>query len=193
MKKMKYIVVGVIVICFLVGITIKINSLINDRAQEQAVKQTEHYLAENYPQLKYEIQGVDSDTDYGHHGNFKHAVTVQNTETMETFDVYYDKNIAQMEDSFKLEKIEDYLIQVIQPQIENYVVEHFGEPRYVYVTYYIELGKPMIVVTFNENQADITQNDFDTFVAHLQQNLGLDHANVIVDYWMRESSFNLEY
>ena len=193
MKKLKYIVVGVIVICFLVGITIKIYPLLNERAQEQAVKQTEHYLAENYPQLKYEIQGVDSDTNYGHYGYFKHAVTVKNTETMETFDVYYDKKMAQMEDSIKLEKTEDYLIQVIQPQIENYVVKHFGEPRYVNVTYYIELEKPMIVVTFNENHADITQDDFDTFVAYLQQNLGLNHANVIVDYWMRELSFKLEY
>lgn len=57
----------------------------------------------------------------------------------------------------------------------------------------METGKPMIVVTFNGNHEDIMQNDFDTFVTYVQDAIGLDHANVIVDYWTRDLSFNKDY
>ena len=98
-----------------------------------------------------------------------------------------------MEDSIKLEKTEEYLTNDVKPKIEKYIAEHFGETRYIDVSYYMETGKPMILVKFEENHEDITQNDFDTFVTYLQETIGLEHANVIVDYWNREVLFQKDY
>ena len=192
-KKFTYILGGMIIIALFVVLAYILSPIYKEKEQEKAIKQTEYYLAENYQDLKYEIQSIDSSTDFKHYGYFKHAITVQNTETKEKFEVYYDKKMDRMEDSIKLEKTEEYLTNDIEPKIEAYVEQHFGEVRYIYVSYYMETGKPMIVVRFNDNHKDITQTDFDTFVTYVQDTVGLDHANIIVDYWMKSLSFNKDY
>ena len=187
-------ILGVIIIIALLIVLAYIKSPIyKEKKQEEAIKNTELYLAENYQDMNYESQNVDSSTDFGHYGYFEHAVTVQNKETKETFDVYYDKSMDRMEDSIKLEKTEEYLTNDVKPKIEKYIAEHFGETRYIDASYYMETGKPMIHVMFEENHEDITQNDFDNFVTYIQETLGLEHANVIVDYWHGEVSFQKDY
>ena len=62
-------------ICFAIS-----GPIYKEKEQEKAIKQTEHYLAENYQDLKYEIQSIDSSTDFKHYGYFKHNITVQNAE-----------------------------------------------------------------------------------------------------------------
>ena len=189
-KKFAYILGGMIIIALLVVLVYIKSPIYKEKKQEEAIKHTELYLAENYQDLNYEILSVDTSSHYGY---FEHAVTVLNNETKETFDVFYDKNMDRLEDSIKLEKTEQYLTYVIQPKIERYIEQHFGETNYIYVSYYMETGKPMIVVEFNENHKDITQADFDTFVTYVQDTIGLDHANIIVDYGTRALSFNKDY
>lgn len=188
-----YSVGGMIVIVFLVFLAIKFNGFSNEKDVERAVEHTRDYLEQNYPVWDYEILGVDSSTDFRHYGYFEHAVKVQNKETNEIFDVYYDKKMDRMEDSNKIEQIEQHLTLHVTPKVETYVAQHFGETRYIYVTYYMETGKPMIVVTFNENDPVITQAEFDAFVTYLKEDIGFEHANVIVDYWMKAVLFDLEY
>ena len=189
-NKFIYILSGIIIIALLFVLIYIKSPIYKEKEQQKAIKQTEQYLTETYQDLNYEILSVDSSRHYGY---FEHAVTVQNTETNETFDVFYDKNMDRMEDSIKLEKTEQYLTNEIQPKIEKYIEEHFGETKYITASYYMETGKPLIVVTFNENHKDITQTEYDTFVAYLENTLGIDHANVIVDYWNRALTFNKDY
>lgn len=192
-KRFKYILGGIIVLILLVALAFKINEILNKKEQDEAIRQTQHYIAKNYQDMKYEIQTVSSSTDFKHYGYFEHEVTVQNMDTNETFIVFYDKKMSRMEDSINLEKQEEHVEREITPKIEKYVEEHFGDTRYIYVTYDIAIGKPMVVVMFNKNHKDITQTDFDTFITYLQETIGLEHANVIVSYWTRELSFNLEF
>ena len=189
-KRFMYILGGIINIALLVVLAYILSPIYDEKKKEEAIKQTEFYLAENYQDLNYEILSVESSSHYGY---FEHAVKVQNTETQETFEVFYDKKMDRMEDSIKLDKTEKLLMNDIKPEIEKYVKEHFGETRYIDVGYYMETGKPMIHVMFEENHDDITQNDFETFLTYLQETLGLEHANVIVDYWNRERVFQKDY
>ena len=189
-KNLTYILGGMIIIALLVVLVYIKSPIYKEKKQEEAIKQTELYLAENYQDLNYEILSVESSSHYGY---FEHAVTVLNNETKETFEVYYDKKMDRMEDSIKLEETEEYLTNDVKPKIEKYIAEQFGETRYIDVSYYMETGKPMILVKFEENHEDITQNDFDTFVTYLQETIGLEHANVIVDYWNREVLFQKDY
>ncbi len=48
----------------------------------------------------------------------------------------------------------------------------------------------MIVVTFEKDHKDITQSDFDTFITYIKETIELEHATVIVDYWLRDLTFN---
>ncbi len=192
-KRLIYILGGIIVVFLLVVLAFKINVILDNHEREEAISQTQHYLEENYQDLKFDIKEISSSTDFKHYGYFEHAVTVQNIDTKETFIVFYDKKMNRMEDSINLEKQESFLDSVIKPKIEKYVDEHFGETRFINVSYDIEVGKPTIVVVFNKNHQDITQTDFDTFVMYIQKSVGLDHADVIVYYWTRDLSFNKEF
>lgn len=194
MKKwVTYILGGIIVLLLLAVLAFKINDILNKKEQDEAVRQTHDYLAKNYQDLDYEIQNISSSTDFKHYGYFEHGVTVQNTDTNETFIVFYDKKMNRMEDSIIIEKQESHLKREIAPEIEKYVEEHFGETRYIDVTYDIAIGKPMVLVVFNKDHKDITQTDFDTFITYLKETISLEHATVIVNYWTRELSFNLEF
>ncbi|KGR74283.1 hypothetical protein [Ureibacillus sinduriensis] len=98
-----------------------------------------------------------------------------------------------MEDSNNIERQEKLLTSDLQPKIEEYIKKQFGEPRYIDTSYDLVTGKPMIVVTFNANDKEIAATDFDAFIAFLKENAGVEHANVIVDYWTKELSINKEY
>ncbi|SHN24611.1 hypothetical protein [Gracilibacillus kekensis] len=98
-----------------------------------------------------------------------------------------------MEDSIIIEKQEKHSELEITPRIEKYIVEHFGDTRYIYVSYDIAVGKPMIVVTFEKDHKDITQSDFDTFITYIKETIELEHATVIVDYWLRDLTFNKKF
>lgn len=193
LNRIKYILGGVIVVFLLVVLAFKTNEILNNKEQDEVIRQTQHYLAENYQAMNYDIQKISSSTDFKHYGYFEHAVTVKNIDTKKTFTVFYDKKMNRMEDSIIIEKQEELLNREINPKIEKYIEEYFGETRYISVSYDIGIGKPMIVVKFNQNHKDITQTDFDTFITYLKETIGLDHANVIVDYWTRELSFNKEF
>lgn len=184
-----------IIISFICGAVFLFTALtfLNARDQKQAIEHTEHYLATYYPELNYEILGISSSTNFKHYGYFEHSLSVRDADKLEIFEVYYDKHMDHMEDSRTLRKKEAFLANEIQPKVEQYVKERFGEVRYSDVTYYIETGKPMIVVKFNENDAAITQADFDALLAFVKEQLQLEHAHLIVDYWMGNVSFNEEF
>ncbi|MFC7686324.1 hypothetical protein [Ureibacillus sp. GCM10028918] len=192
-KRFRYTIGGIVIVFLLVVLAFKIHKYLNEKEQQEAIKQTQHYLAENYQNMKYDIQDISSSTDFKHYGYFEHAVTVQDINTKETFEVFYDKKMNRMEDSHIIETQEELLKRNITPKIEKYIEENFGETRYIYVSYDIASGKPMIVVKFNQNHEEITQKDFDTFISYLKETIGIDHAIVIVDYWKRELSFNKEF
>lgn len=192
-RRFTYIIKGIIVIGLLIFLVLKINDFFHERAQQEAIEHTKNYLDKNYPDITYEILDVDSSTNFKHYGYFEHAVKVQNTETNEIFDVYYDKKMNRMEDSLKLNQIEQHLTENVAPKVEAYVEQHFGKSRYISVDYFMETGKPMIVVTFNEKDRDITKAEFDAFVTYIKEQIGVEHANVIVKYWMRELTFDVDY
>lgn len=192
-KRLIYIFGGIIILFLLIVLAFKINGILYKKDQDEAIKQTQHYLAENYQDISYEIQDISSSNDFKHYGYFEHGVTVENTNTKDTFLVFYDKKMKRMEDSTNIDQEEEHLEREITPQIEKYIKEHFGDTRYIYVSYDVAIGKPLVVVKFNENHSDLTQTDFDTFITYLKETIGLKHANVIVDYWTRDLSFNLEY
>lgn len=54
-------------------------------------------------------------------------------------------------------------------------------------------GKPKIVVTFNANDKEMATSDFGAFIVFSKETAGVEHANVIVDYWIKELSFNKEF
>ncbi|WP_058306297.1 hypothetical protein [Gracilibacillus massiliensis] len=192
-ERLIYILSGISVLFLLIVLAFKINVMLNNKEQDEAIRQTEHYLAENYHDINYEIQNISSSTDFKHYGYFEHEVTVQNIDTNETFIVYYDKKMNRMEDSIIIEKQEKYIELEIKPKIEKYITENFGDTRHIYISYDVAVGKPMVVVTFEKGHKDITQTDFDTFITYLKETIGLKHANVIVDYWTRDLSFNIEF
>jgi hypothetical protein len=192
-KRVLYILGGITMLFLLAALVFKMNGILKDKEQDEAVRQTQQYLAETYQELNDEIQSISSSTDFKHYGYFEHAVTVQNVDTNDTFIVYYDKKMKRMEDSIIIEKQEDHLEHEITPKIEKYIEGHFGDTRYIYVTYDIAAGKPMVVVMFNKNHKAITQTEFAAFITYLKETVGLEHANVIVDYWTSGLSFNRDF
>ncbi|MGN7476290.1 hypothetical protein ACTHOQ_00430 [Solibacillus silvestris] len=192
-RKLSYIIAGAATLCLLILIIFKTSGFLAEKEQKEAIRHTESYLAKNYKDMKYEIVSVDSTTDYGHYGYFEHAVTVLNKETDKTFDVYYDKNMEWMEDSIKLAKMEDYLMHMIQPQVEEYTEQHFGGIRYVTASYDMGIGKPLILVKFEQERPDITQKEFNELVAYIKEILDVEHALVIADYWLKELTFKVDF
>ncbi|SHN24624.1 hypothetical protein [Gracilibacillus kekensis] len=92
-KRSIYILSGIIALIFLIVLAFKINVILNNKEQDEAIRQTKHYLAENYQDMNYEIQTISSSTDFKHYGYFEHGITVQNMDTNESFIVYYDKKM----------------------------------------------------------------------------------------------------
>jgi len=184
-----------IAISFIVGalLTFAAITFFNAREQEQALTATKHYLAEHYPQLNYEILGIYPSTKFKHYGYFKYSLSIRDADKIEIFEVYYDKDMDRMEDSRKLRQEEEFLEYTIAPKVEHYVKQHFGETRYVTISYYMEIGKPMILVMFNEDDYAISQAECEQFVTYIKEELHLDHALVLVDYWMGESFFREEF
>ena len=76
-----------------------------------------------------------------------------------------------MEDSRKLRQKEEFLEYTIAPKVEHYVKQHFGETRYVTISYYMEIGKPMILVMFNEDDYVISQAECEQFVTYIKEEL----------------------
>ncbi|SOC06105.1 hypothetical protein SAMN05880501_104188 [Ureibacillus xyleni] len=193
MNKRKLFIYLLVAVFLIAGIVLIINNILKDLEKKEALKQTRHYLAQNYPNMEYNLLEISSSTHFKHYGYFEHAVTVQNINREETLTVYYDKKMNRMEDSINIESQEELLNQEVNPKIERYIEDHFGETKYISVSYNVEKGKPLIVVTFKKNHQDITQTDFDTFISFLKDTIELEHATVIVDYWTRELSFNQEF
>ncbi|MER2106587.1 MAG: hypothetical protein ABS949_06585 [Solibacillus sp.] len=190
MKKFLYIILS-----FIAGALLMLTAtaFFNAREQKQAIVHTEHYLAEHYPELNYEILGVYTSTEFKHYGYFKHSVSVRDADKIDIFEVYYDKHMDRMEDSRAIREKEQFLADEITPKVEQYVKEQFGEVRYIDVYLYMETGKPTILVKFNEGDAAISRADFDAFMVFVKEQLVLEHAHIIMDYWMGEVSFNEEF
>ncbi|SNZ10626.1 hypothetical protein SAMN05421503_1813 [Terribacillus aidingensis] len=193
LKWLTYILGGIIVIFLLIAGAFKIIAILNEKEQEEAVRKTQEYLANSYPDLNYKIQNISSSTDFKHYGYFEYGVTVKNMNSDEIFTVFYDEKMNRMEDSISLEKQEKHAERDITPKVEKYIKKRFGDTRYIDVSYDIAEGKPMIVITFNNHHEEITQTDFDLFIAYLKGTIGLEHANVNVYYWHGDLSFDLEF
>ncbi|KGR74282.1 hypothetical protein [Ureibacillus sinduriensis] len=93
MKRLSYILGGLISVFLLVLLGMQLNSNLKKNEQEKAQVKTEQYLAENFQGEKFEIRDISSSTDFKHYGYFEHEATVRNKEIGETFTLYYDKNM----------------------------------------------------------------------------------------------------
>lgn len=164
----------------------------NTYKENQAIHYTEQYLAEQYPELQYEILGIYSSTNFKHYGYFEHSLAVRDADALEIFEVYYDPDMNRMEDSRKIRAQETFLATDIQPNVEQYIAQHFGGVRYIDVHYYMETGKPMILVKFNEGTLTMSQAQFDAFLVFIQEELALTQAHVIVDEWLGNVAFQEE-
>lgn len=194
-KPFKWTAYGLGAVLLLIFIFI-IRPILESNEQETIKTHAENYLAEHYQQLDYKIQSISSATKLSHysrhHGYFKYAVNVQNLDTKETFQVFYDKKMDRMEDTIHIEKQEAYLKYEITPKIEKYVGKYFGDTHFIDVYYDMEDGEPMVLVAFEEHHKDITQAEFDAFLVFLKETVGLERGTVIVDYWYREVAFKTE-
>lgn len=186
MKKLLYIAIS-----FLAGalLVFTIMTAVRTYEENEAIKHTEQYLAAHYPELNYEILGIYSSTNFKHYGYFEHSLAVRDADKIEIFEVYYDPDMDRMEDSRKIRAQETFLANDITPKIEQYIAQHFGEVRYIDVSYYMETGKPMILVKFNEGKLTMTRAEFDAFLVFIQKELALSRALVIVDEWNGNVAF----
>jgi|GEM_PF-4936059 len=190
MKKLRYIIISIIAVAILIIAAI---IFFNTQEKNQAINATKLYLAEQYPQLNYNISEIDRSTNFKHYGYFKYSLSITNVVNGDIFEVYYDKNMDRIEDSIKLRQKQDYLDNTIAPKVEHYVKQNFGETRYITVTYYMETGKPMILVKFNRDDYAVSQAECEQLVTYIKEELQIDHAIVIVDYWEGPSFFQEEF
>ncbi|KOS68948.1 hypothetical protein AEA09_10585 [Lysinibacillus contaminans] len=155
--------------------------------KKKIISQTEQYLYETYPTMKYEIFDFINDNDE-FYDNFEYAAMVRNTETKETFVVYENMDKKQIEDTQEEEK---FINEQVKPKVISYVNKTFGEPQSIIVRPPYEVdGQSTIFFHLNNKKEDINEEMLQSFIDYLQDELRVKHANVSILYdnekWKRE-------
>lgn len=155
--------------------------------KKKVISQTEQYLYDTYPTMKYEIYDFINDNDESY-DNFEYAAMVRNTETTETFVVYENMDKKQIEDTQEEGK---FINEQVKPKVISYVNKTFGEPQRIIVRPPYEVdGQSTIFLHLNNKKEDVNEEMFQSFIDYLQVELHVKHANVSILYdnqkWIRE-------
>jgi len=195
-KNVKRILIGVgIVVAALIGFAVYfLTGTLPYKDEEDLVKkQATQYLKTN-PDFKggdYEIYG----TVYDNMGNFGidgYAAKVRNKDTGEEFLVYYNKTIDKMQDT-KTEEANEKMVEEIKPKIMSYIKEKFGKITTSDVGYSTDTDKTIISFSLPRKKEQGDEERFNEFITFIQNQVGLQHAEVIMGFDEKDNGLSIDF
>lgn len=195
-KNVKRILIGIgIIIAAFIGLLVYfIVGGLPDKDKEDLVnKQASQYLKTNpvYKEGDYEVYG----TLYDNMGNFGingYSAKVRNKDTGEEFLVYYNKTIDEMQDT-KTEEANEKMIEEIKPKIISYIEEKFGKVTTCSVDYTSDIGKTIISFSLPRNKEQGDEVRFNELISFIQNQAGLQHADVTMGFDEKDNGFNIDF
>jgi len=97
-----------------------------------------------------------------------------------------------MQDS-KTEEANEKMVEEMKPKITSYIKEKFGEVTTSDVGYSTDTGKTNISFSLPRNKEQGDEERFNEFISFIQNQLGLEHADVTMGFDDKDNGFNLEF
>ena len=179
----------------IVGVTYWGFSVWQENEKEHAVSETKQYMKEYYPQMKYQLEAVDVShgwwNDFKFYGYYAYEVMVRDTETGESFGIYYDRNMKYMDDSKHMEEQDEWCFE-LSPLIEEYLTKQFGDSQTSDIYYSVEERAPYIHIEFEETIPFMTETEWENFQTFLKSELGIQDGKVAVYYGYTKQFFETQ-
>ena len=156
-----------------------------ENEKEHAIYKAKQYIKDHYPEMKYRLEKVNVSYGWGDefkfYGYYAYEVIINDTETEESFGVYYDRGMKKLDDSRNIEEQEEQCSKR-QPLIEQYLSKHFGKQQSSEIWYDFETKEPFIHVEIEENIPFMSIREWKDFQRFLKDDLGISKGHVAVYY-----------
>ena len=156
-----------------------------ENEKEHAIYEAKQYIQEHYPEMKYQLEEVNVSYGWGDefkfYGYYAYEVMIKDIDKEESFGIYYDRGMKNLDDSRNIEAQEEQCSK-LWPLIEQYLNKHFGKHQSSEIWYNLETKEPYIHVEIEERIPFMTIREWKDFQRFLKDELTIQKGHVAVYY-----------